>query len=564
MEQVQTNSELRDHRLNARSYLLLAMLALAVFLPGLFDLPPIDRDEARFVQASRQMMESGDYVDIRFQEESRYKKPVGIYWLQVAVAQVHGGGADAPIWVFRLVSLTGAVAAVLLTAWAAAGLFGARAGFLAALLLLGCLLLGVEARLAKTDAVLLACVVLAQGSLARLYLAARSGAGIGYGSALLFWLALGVALLVKGPIAPLICGLTLVTLGLWERRWRWMLALRPLIGGLLASVIVLPWLLAISLQSGSAFLEESLGGDLLAKLFQGQESHGAPPGYYLLTFWIAAWPFGFLALVGLLAAWQRRSDPAVRFCLAWLLPSWVVFELVMTKLPHYTLPLYPAIFLLLAGYLRGTIAAPEKTRWRPAVKVGWILQAVLSLLLIAAVIVVPPIAGGGFNGWSLMAAAAVAVAGILSCGPFTDQAKLRTRPERRVGILLAAGFLFYLGAYQGMLPRMSALWLSPQIARVVESLRPCPDSRLAAAGYTEPSLAVLVGTNTLLGSAEAAAAYLIDSPKCGIAVVESRAEASFMAALAKNGANVDALTSLSGINYSRGQQVTLTFYRIRQ
>lgn len=553
-----------ENRLRLRSYLFLVLLALAMFLPGVFDLPPIDRDESRFVQASRQMIESGDYVDIRFQEESRYKKPVGIYWMQVAIAQVHGGGAEAPIWVFRLVSLAGAITAVLLTTWVGVGLFGSRAGLLAALLLVGSLLLGVEARLAKTDAVLLACIVLAQGALARIYLGCALGSKANLGTALLFWFALGLAMLVKGPIAPLVCGMTLVTLGLWDRRWRWMLDLRPLAGGLLAAAIVLPWLLAISLQSDGAFLEESLGGDLLAKLFQGQESHGAPPGYYLLTFWISAWPFGFLALVGVLAGWQRRREPEVRFCLAWLLPSWLLFELVITKLPHYTLPLYPAIFLLLALYLTGKTTFPDKTRLQWVIKAGWLLQATLSLVLVTAIFVVPPLAGGGFTLWSLVAVAAVAMAGVWGCGSFHGLAALTKRPERRVAALLGAGFVFYLSAYQGILPQLPSLWLSPQIAHMTETLKACPDSRLAAVGYTEPSLAVLVGTDTLLGSAAAAATFLIETPVCGLAVIERRSEASFNAALDRGGAKVEALAKLSGINYARGQRVDLTFYRIQR
>ncbi len=55
-----------------------------LFLPGFFTIPPIDRDEVRFAQATKQMVESGDFVDIRFQDDVRYKKPVGIYWMQAA------------------------------------------------------------------------------------------------------------------------------------------------------------------------------------------------------------------------------------------------------------------------------------------------------------------------------------------------------------------------------------------------------------------------------------------------------------------------------------------------
>ena len=90
-----------------RHYALLILLCLAAFVPGIASLPPIDRDEPRFMQASKQMAESGDYVDIRFQEESRYKKPIGIYWLQSAAAAISGirrinQGVPAPRPSFRI------------------------------------------------------------------------------------------------------------------------------------------------------------------------------------------------------------------------------------------------------------------------------------------------------------------------------------------------------------------------------------------------------------------------------------------------------------------------------
>ena len=65
----------------------LVLCGIVLFLPGFFNIPPIDRDEARFAQATKQMVESGDFVDIRFQDDVRYKKPVGIYWLQAAVVE---------------------------------------------------------------------------------------------------------------------------------------------------------------------------------------------------------------------------------------------------------------------------------------------------------------------------------------------------------------------------------------------------------------------------------------------------------------------------------------------
>src|SRR4030088_887386 len=77
-----------------------------LFLPGFFNIPPIDRDEARFAQATKQMVESGDFVDIRFQDDVRYKKPVGVYWLQAAVVETASAPglppAELRIWLYRV------------------------------------------------------------------------------------------------------------------------------------------------------------------------------------------------------------------------------------------------------------------------------------------------------------------------------------------------------------------------------------------------------------------------------------------------------------------------------
>ena len=150
---------------------LLIVFSLIAFLPGFFQIPPVDRDEARFAQATKQMLETGQYVDIRFQNEVRYKKPVGIYWLQAAAVKA-GEAAGIPqalttIWLYRLPSLFGATGAVLLTYWTALAFVARRTALLAALMMASCVLLGVEARLAKTDAMLLLTCVAAMGAMAR-------------------------------------------------------------------------------------------------------------------------------------------------------------------------------------------------------------------------------------------------------------------------------------------------------------------------------------------------------------------------------------------------------------
>ena len=286
---------------HARAVGFLVLCALLLFLPGFFTIPPIDRDEARFAQATKQMVESGDYVDIRFQEDVRYKKPVGIYWLQSATVEAASmlklPKAELRIWVYRLPSLIGAIGAVLMTYWAALGFVTRRAAVLAALMMCASVLLGVEARLAKTDAMLLLCVVAAMGAMARAYLSwqrAEDETHPPWSWPAIFWTALAVGVLIKGPLILMFAGFTIVVLAIQDRDASWLWKLRPLWGLMWMLVLVLPWFLAIFWRAGDAFFADSVGGDMLSKL-GAQESHGAPPGLYLALFWITFWPGAPLA-----------------------------------------------------------------------------------------------------------------------------------------------------------------------------------------------------------------------------------------------------------------------------
>ena len=89
-------------------YALMAVLSVLVVI-GHHTIPPLDRDEARFAQASKQMLQTGDYITVRFQDELRAKKPAGIYWLQSTFA--HFLGAD-DISSYRFVNLLALLASV--------------------------------------------------------------------------------------------------------------------------------------------------------------------------------------------------------------------------------------------------------------------------------------------------------------------------------------------------------------------------------------------------------------------------------------------------------------------
>src|SRR4051812_30643936 len=182
-------------RSHASAIMVLVVAALLNILPGFFAIPPSDRDEARFAQATKQMLETGQYVDIRFQDEVRYKKPVGIYWLQAGAVKAGEAlgvpSARTTIWLYRLPSLFGAIGAVLLTYWTALAVVTRRSALLAAGMMAASIIVGVEARYATTDAMLLLTCTAAMGALARIYLARRRHPDqpVGWAMPVLLWTA---------------------------------------------------------------------------------------------------------------------------------------------------------------------------------------------------------------------------------------------------------------------------------------------------------------------------------------------------------------------------------------
>jgi 4-amino-4-deoxy-L-arabinose transferase-like glycosyltransferase len=537
-----------------RPYALLVLLCLGLYLPGLAALPVTDRDEARFAQATRQMLESGDFLRIRFQDEARNNKPVGIYWLQSAAVAALSSAESAAIWPYRLPSLLGAMGAVLLTFALGRALVGAAAALLGAALLASALGVVVEAHLAKTDAVLLLTAVAAQGALGINYRAARRGGEAPrWGWALLFWAAEGAAILVKGPVVPLLSLLTVASLSLADGDWRWLKRLRPLSGAPLMLAIAGPWLVAITRATHGAFLGQSVGHDFLGKLWGAQEAHGALPGYYLALCFVTFWPGSLLLGAAALWAWQERASSAERFLLAWVLPFWLALEIVPTKLPHYILPAYPALALLAAraslALARGELA--RRRRFEGLATALWLMA---TLALAAALLLLPLRFGRGLD-----VAGAVAAAILVGFG-----ARLALAAWRQVGPGLVARAvllgLLVLPASVGLVaPALDGLWLSRAAAAMVERYHPPSAAPVVAVGYSEPSLVFLLGTATRELSPEAAARY-VTAARGAAALVSGDEDAAFHRALAQRGWAARALGRVSGLDYSNGRSLALTLY----
>jgi 4-amino-4-deoxy-L-arabinose transferase-like glycosyltransferase len=541
---------------HARAAAVLLAVALLGFLPGFFSIPPVDRDEARFAQATKQMVESGDYVDIRFQDEVRYKKPVGVYWVQAAVVNTASAlgfpRAVSTIWLYRIPSLIGSIGAVLLTYWTALAFVPRRAAVLAALMMASCVLLGIERLLAKTDAMLLMTVVAAMGAMARAYLPQqreRLDAAGTWTIAAIFWTTLAAGVLLKGPLIIMVVGLAALTLIVVDRSATWLLTLKPLAGVIWFAVLVLPWFVAIVGRSGDAFLAQSVGEDLLGKILTGQESHGAPPGYYFILFWVTFWPGATLAALATPAVWRTRRESAVKFLLAWLVPSWLVFELVMTKLPHYVLPLYPAIAILIAG----VIDARALSR-KPFLEWGTIWWFVVTMVAGVAGVVALAVIGRQFGllVWPVMGAAAVLgfLAWRLYEADGAEHALLRA---------VAAAILTAIATFGLIVPSLGQLFPSPMLARILRESG-CAQPEAAAVGYQEPSLVFLAGTATRLADPAGAAEFLRGG-ECRFAFVEAREERSFAQRAEAIGLRYRAGPRIDAINISTGRPITIAVFR---
>lgn len=574
-----------------RDMLLVLFFCTLLFLPGQFSIPVVDRDEARFAQASRQMLESQSlegWMVPRVQERLRLNKPPLTYWLQAASAGLLTGGSatrDA-IWMYRLPSLLCAVATVLLTWALGRRLWGARAGLVAALLMAASPMLVWDAHQARSDQ-LLVCATTAAMLLLWLLWERRGAHAAGRlpaGLCALFWLLVGLGVMSKGPITPLIALLTAVTLAVVGRQWRWLLRLRPGLGVLLVAAVVAPWAVLVGESVGWGRYLAILSDEVLHRAASPKEGHAGPPGYHLLLLAVLFWPGSLVTvaavseaargalrfqgtgeigdgrLARLRRAWRGRGvgDGRLLFLLAWLVPAWIVFELVSTKLPHYTLPLYPALALL-AGKL-----LTDRDLWcLPLQRLGVTVWLLIGLGFVGGLAggLVFGLRGGAFNrGGDPLAAAlprftdleiglsVLAVAGALLCLVVGGAAAWRGRLLRAQWWGLACSILVLAPTLGLVLPAAQALWLTPRLVAAVERLDPAAELPLAAVRYHEDSLIFASrGRVERLGRGKLAewlaahrAAIVIVPPE----VVESHPDLTPHAAL-------------EGLNYSKGERVRL-------
>ncbi len=505
-------------------------------------MPVIDRDEAHFAQATRQMLQTDSYFQIRFQDKTRFQKPPGINWLQAASVKLFSHEDAQAIWPYRIPSVLGALLAVLLTFYFASQVIPQQTALIGSAFLACSLLLVVESHMAVIDTSLLSSVVLMQGALWVIYRAGYDEIRAHWCWALLFWLAMAYGFVLKG-VTPLVGVLSTVTLCIIDKRVRWLRGLHLGWGLSLFLILSLTWLFLVNAAEQSNYLLQMIHKDLLPKLQGGHESHGKPPLFHLVILPLTIWPASLFLWQGATYAFTQKHQPMVKFLLAWIIPTWVFFELMPTKLPQYVLPTFPALCLLLALGITSSQPKFKSGIWLHVLQVLW---GVLTVGLATALLVLPYLV---MQKVTLSAIIVFWILGILGVTCVYFAWKERYKSASYSAILAAV--LSFPVIFFCLLPQLKPLWISHNVAQAINSKVLSEEKPLIVVGYSEPSLVFYLNTKNVLFTNQETALNLLAN-KQGLLLIDEETFANLP--------NHDWLTILArihGFNYSKGTWVKL-------
>ncbi|MCK4849862.1 MAG: phospholipid carrier-dependent glycosyltransferase, partial [Phycisphaerae bacterium] len=320
----------------------------------------------------------------------------------------------------------------------------------------------------------------------------QTGAEIGE---LLGWLGGGL-LILSLPVAGAI------SLGPSEgkgRDWRRLFKSYGLVvlGMVVAAVVFLPWGLAAVIWTNGAYWSEGVGRHVVQRSAESLEGHWGPPGYYLASWIVCAFPWSVLGPVALWQGWRiSKRDRRVAGLLGWVIGPWLVLEVVQTKLVHYVLGCYPAMALLIAVVLyqwRHKLGEKMLSRLaRMSLSALWIIALVLAIGMILAVgvLALGPIAelGEGATGrYGLVLGAGLA-------GLVVIATALAVRVSLKKGsgsAAVASGFVGVMicGAIAGgwVAPRIGSYRISRRAAEAAREISP-GETRFVLFGFDEPSV----------------------------------------------------------------------------
>ena len=344
--------------MSSRRLFLLFFAFLGLYAAGNWALPLLDRDEPRFAEASREMLERQDFMVPYFNNQTRFDKPPLIYWLQDAAYKVFGENEFAA----RLPSaVCGALATVVIAVWGSQ-LYDPRTGWRAALIFGLCAQTVVHAHAAVADMAMVAASTAAAWAGWNWLAAHRQHAGdrqhlmcwwLG------FWALLAIGFMAKGPIAWIPIGMTGWAAARMERGKR-PTALEWMLGVALMLALVGTWGVPALVQTHGQYAAVGLGKHVVMRSVSPLEGHGAKSlwsyavtfPFYLVTVWPSFFPWSIWLPAAACELWARRKQWQLEetYLVTGTVLVFGIFTLSRTKLPHYTLPAFPFMALLLAAW----------------------------------------------------------------------------------------------------------------------------------------------------------------------------------------------------------------------
>lgn len=311
-------------------------LVLLAFFAGLHLAPLADVDEGAFSEATREMLESGNYISTTLNGAPRFDKPILIYWCQAASVSLFGLSEFA----LRLPSALAGSLWVLMTFWLVRRFIDTQKAWLACVLMTTALQITIICKSAIADSLLNCCLM---GAMTCIFLASETQKKLPlYGA----FACMGLGMLAKGPIAVLIplavSGLYLRFNGFFFRS-----VFNP-IGILIFLAVCGPWYLLEYQARGQAFIDGFIFRHNLSRLTDSVSSHEGPFYYYIPVVLFGIMPHTPL-FFKFASQWRLiLQSPLNRFCTVWFGFVFVFFSLATTKLPHYIILGYTPLFILLS------------------------------------------------------------------------------------------------------------------------------------------------------------------------------------------------------------------------
>lgn len=322
-----------------------ALVAATLYFVGLGDAPFLDPPEGFHTEIAREMAASGDVVTLRLNGVRYFEKPPLLYWLMAAGFSVTGiHPATARMW-----PALGGVGCAALTAVLGVLLGGPRVGLVAGLVVAANLGVFLYARLVKPDLIFILCVTLSYTGFALAYLGRRGRWGL-----VLFFGGIGLATLAKdmlGAIGPLV----VVATFLWVTRESMLRHWSPWWGWALFAAIVVPWFAAVEMANRGYFWHMVFDTHLLNfvrhRVFPDEDVPLNALEFVVVTC-AAFLPWALAAPWAVARALRRDwTGPHERVWVVFALWALLVigfFTVSPFKLPHYGLPAFPALALLVA------------------------------------------------------------------------------------------------------------------------------------------------------------------------------------------------------------------------